>query len=101
MSDAPTNPPRVSIWRIVGGLIVSLGALWIALPFWLLWFLAGPGVRMPKVTLTNFVFSPGPYIALIVILFGLALLGIARGRWLPAVIVALAVWIVALISWPR
>jgi hypothetical protein len=38
---------------------------------------------------------------LIVILFGLGFLGIARGRWLLPAIVALVEWVIALNSWPR
>jgi hypothetical protein len=98
MSDVRANPPRVSTLRIVGALLVVLGVLWFALPFWLRWFFAGPGMPGPTLIHTEFTFSPWPHIGLIIILFGLGFLGIARSAWLPAAVVALAVWIIALIN---
>jgi hypothetical protein len=95
------KPPRVSILRIVGGLTLSLGVFWFAMPFWSRWFFAVPGIPDEDVFLGRSpIFTPWPYIGLIIILFGLGFLDIARGRWLPAAIVALVVWVVVLGSRP-
>lgn len=72
----------MSIRRIVGGVIVLLGVLWVALPFW---FVAGPG--MTKWVPSDFLVAPSTYIGLLFTLFGLGVLGISRGVWLSAVIV--------------
>jgi len=100
MSDEPANPPRVSILRIVGALFLVLGVLWYALPFWARWFFAAPGMPEEDVfTRRPLIFSPWPYVGLIIILFGLGFLDIARGRWLLPAIVALVVWVIALITY--
>jgi hypothetical protein len=97
MSDEPANPPTL---RIVGALLVVLGVLWFSLAFWSRWLFAAPG--MPEVDLfprRPLIFTPWPYVGLIVILFGLGFLGIARGGWLIPAIVALVVWVIALIAY--
>jgi hypothetical protein len=97
MSGEREAQSRISILRIVGALLVVLAVLWFALPFWLRWFLAAPG--MPEVDLFPRrppIFEPWPYVGLIIILFGLGFLDLARGRWLPVAIVTLAVSAVVL-----
>ena len=74
---------RTSIRRVVGGVIVLLGVLWVALPFW---FLTGPG--MTKATPSGCLVAPSTYIGLLFTLFGLGLVGISHGVWLSAVIIA-------------
>ena len=102
MGDEATNPPRMSILRILGALLVVFGVLWFALPFWLRWFFAAPGMPEEDVFLGRpAIFTPWPYVGLIVILFGLGFLGIARGGWLIPAIVALVVLIIALSCVPR
>ncbi len=102
MSDEPTNPPRMSILRIVGGLTLSFGVFWVAMPFWSRWFFAVPGIPDEDVFLGRSpIFTPWPYVGLIVILFGLGFLGIARGGWLIPTIVALVVLVFALCCLPR
>jgi hypothetical protein len=95
MGEPGKTSARMSSRRINGAVIVLLGALWIALPFW---FFAGPG--MTKVIPTDFIFSPWPFIGLLVISFGLGVLGIARAFWLSAAIFAVfVVWAVALLTY--
>jgi hypothetical protein len=102
MSGEREAQSRVSMLRIIGALLVVLGVLWFALPFWLRWFLAAPGMPEEDVFLGRpILLMPWLYVGLIVILFGLGFLGIARGRWLLPAIVALVVWVIALNSWPR
>jgi hypothetical protein len=95
MREARKTSARMSIRRINGAVIVLLGALWIALPFW---FFAGSG--MTKVIPTDFIFSPWPLIGLLLISFGLGVFGIARVLWLSAAIVAVfVVWAVSLLTY--
>jgi hypothetical protein len=69
MSDARNKPARTSIQRIVGALIVAIGALFLAEPFWF------PGIKM---TAAEMFYTPLPYIGLPVILFGLLLIRESR-----------------------
>ena len=102
MGDARANPPRMSTLRIVGGLTLSLGFLWFALPFWLHYWFLGPGMtKFDEPPTTVLFFSPWPLVGLIIILFGLGFLDLARGRWLLPAIVALVVLIIALSCVPR
>jgi hypothetical protein len=93
------KPPRVSGRRIVGALLLVLGVLWVALPIWALLAEPEPGMQggIPPRPL---IFELWPYVGLIIILFGLGFLDIARGRWLPTAIVALVVWVVVLFNRP-
>ena len=82
MSKEPDAPSRMSSRRIVGGVIVLLGVLWVALPFW---FLAGWG--MTKASPSDCFVAPSTYIGLLFTLFGFAVLGISHRVWLSAVII--------------
>jgi hypothetical protein len=82
MSKEPQAQSRMSMRRIVGGVIVLLGVIWVVVPFW---FLAGPG--MTKATSSECFVAPSTYIGLLFTLFGLALAGIAHRAWLAAVII--------------
>jgi hypothetical protein len=93
------KPPRVSIRRIVGALLLVLGVLWFALPIWGLLAEPEPGMQR-GIPLRPLIFELWPYVGLIIILFGLGFLDIARGRWLTAAIVALVVWVVVLFNRP-
>jgi|SRR5580700_7128137 hypothetical protein len=102
MSDEREAESRVSILRIVGGLTLSLGVFWFAMPFWSRWFFAAPGIPEEDVFLGRPpLFTPWPYIGLIVILFGLGFLGIARGGWLLPTIVALVALVIAMSCVPH
>jgi hypothetical protein len=69
MSDEHKPPARPSVERIIGALIVALGVLFLAEPFWF------PGIKM---TATQMFQTPLPYIGLPIILFGVAMI-----RWGP------------------
>jgi hypothetical protein len=82
MSKEPEAESRTSIRRIAGGVIVLLGVLWVAVPFW---FLAGRG--MTKATSSECLIAPSTYIGLLFGLFGLGLVGISHRLWLSAVMI--------------
>jgi uncharacterized RDD family membrane protein YckC len=82
MSNTREAQSRISARRIVGGVIVLLGVLWVAVPFW---FVEGRG--MTKATPLEFLIAPSTYIGLLFTLFGLAVVGISNRTWLSAVIV--------------
>ena len=70
MGDERTERPRVSIRRVVGAAIVTLGVLWIVSPFLII---AGPGMHKWAGPV-DILISPFPYVGLLVIGFGLVLI---------------------------
>ena len=69
MSDGHTTSARVSSRRVLGAVLILLSVLLNAS---LMWIAAGLG--MTKVVPTDIVFTPYPYIGLLVIGFGLVLI---------------------------